>query len=284
MLSLLFALPALAQDPAPPPAAEAEAALHPLEGPAHVELGHDLAIDLPEGYVLLERADAVRFSESNGNFGNEDLLALVAPADGDWFVNIEFVADGYISDDDASELDADGLLQSYKEGTEASNEQRKAAGFDALTVDGWTDPPRYDAALHRLTWGLTGHDSDSTSVNHFTRILGRGGYASLDIIAAPEDLAVAKAGTDALLAATQFAPGARYEDFDPKTDRVAEYGMAALVLGGAGAVAAKSGLLAKLLAVLLAGKKFFVFAFLAVGAAVRKLFGGKAAPDASTPG
>ncbi|MBK9655205.1 MAG: DUF2167 domain-containing protein [Rhodanobacteraceae bacterium] len=52
-------------------------------------------------------------------------------------------------------------------------------------------------------------------------------------------------------AAVEFDQGARYADFNPDSDRTAEYGLAALIAGG---VAAKSGLLTKLLAVLFAAK------------------------------
>jgi uncharacterized membrane-anchored protein len=62
---------------------------------------------------------------------------------------------------------------------------------------------------------------------------------------------------------TNFTAGNRYADFNGSTDKVAEYGIAALVAGG---VAAKLGFFGKLLALLLAFKKLIV---LGVAAAVR---------------
>ena len=50
-----------------------------------------------------------------------------------------------------------------------------------------------------------------------------------------------------------------------KGDRVAEYGLTALVAGGVGAAAVKSGLLGKIW-------KALVFAVLAVGAALKRFF------------
>ncbi len=89
----------------------------------------------------------------------------------------------------------------------------------------------------------------------------------------------------ALLGTTAFAQGARYEDFDAKNDKVAEYGLAGLVMAGAGLGAAKLvklGLLAKfskvILAALIAGKKFIVIGLIALGAAVKKFFGAKKQP------
>ena len=59
-----------------------------------------------------------------------------------------------------------------------------------------------------------------------------------------------------MLAATTFKTGARYEDFDKKTDKVAEYGLMGLILGGAGlggAKVVKVGLLAACFKFLIAG-------------------------------
>ena len=85
-----------------------------------------------------------------------------------------------------------------------------------------------------------------------------------------------------MLGATHFDAGARYEDFNEKTDKVAEYGLTGLILAGAGLGAAKLvkiGLLAKfwklLLGLLIAGKKVIVVAVLAIGGAIKKFFGGK---------
>ena len=126
-------------------------------------------------------------------------------------------------------------------------------------------------------------------MNFNTRILGRRGYVSLNLVTAPESLATYKGNATTLLAATHFNTGARYEDFNEKTDKVAEYGLAGLILAGAGLGAAKLvkiGLIAKfwkvLLALLIAGKKAIVVAVLAIGAGLKKLFGGKAR-DEQTP-
>ncbi len=91
-----------------------------------------------------------------------------------------------------------------------------------------------------------------------------------------------------LLDATTFAKGQRYEDFDSKKDKVAEYGLAGLIAGGAGLAAlklAKVGLIAKfwnvILAGLLAAKKAVLLAFAAVAALFKRVFGKKKDPSAS---
>ena len=66
-----------------------------------------------------------------------------------------------------------------------------------------------------------------------------------------------------------FNDGSRYADFDPKVDKVATYGIAALV---AGDIAAKLGLFKMLLVFLVAAKKFLIIGFVAAAAWFRKLF------------
>jgi uncharacterized membrane-anchored protein len=72
-----------------------------------------------------------------------------------------------------------------------------------------------------------------------------------------------------VLTLTEFDAGQRYGDFNASTDKIAAYGIGALV---AGTIAAKAGLFAKLLAVLIAAKKFIIVGVLAVGAAIKKFF------------
>lgn len=258
-------------------------------GPRKVDLGHELNIDLPAGFVYLPPADSKKLLEKNGSFHNDSVLGLLAsdkPED-DWFVVVRFEDEGYIKDDD--KLDAEEILSSLRESLPEANEERKRRGFKPLSLDGWSEPPRYEKAQHHMVWALIVSDPDGKSVNFNTRILGRRGYVSLNLVTAPESLATYKGNATTLLAATHFNTGARYEDFNEKTDKVAEYGLAGLILAGAGLGAAKLvkiGLIAKfwkvLLALLIAGKKAIVVAVLAIGAGLKKLFGGKAR-DEQTP-
>ena len=68
----------------------------------------------------------------------------------------------------------------------------------------------------------------------------------------------------ALLAGLSFKPGHRYAEFRAG-DKVAAYGLTALVAGGVGAAVAKSGLFAKLW-------KGIVVGFFALVAATRRMF------------
>ena len=63
----------------------------------------------------------------------------------------------------------------------------------------------------------------------------------------------------------------------PSTDKVAAYGLAALIGGG---IAAKTGLIAKAVALLIAGKKAVILALAGVGAGIKRLLGKKQNPSA----
>ena len=285
---LLFAVSrASAETPAPAEQAEGaspEPTLAPewQTGPKDVSLGHELKLDLPSGYAYLPPGPAAKVLEKNGGFYNENLLGLIASTDPqqDWFVVARFEDSGFIKDDE--KIDADAILTDLKDGAKEANEERQKRGFKPLTVDGWSEPPRYDAARHHLVWALIVSDPDGKSVNLNTRVLGRKGYVSLNLVTDPEKLAQYRSNAQTLLAVTSFTTGARYEDFNEKTDKVAEYGLAGLVLAGAGLGAAKLvklGLLAKfskvIIGLLIAGKKAIVVAVLGLGALIKKLFSGR---------
>ena len=86
------------------------------------------------------------------------------------------------------------------------------------------------------------------------------------------NLAMVKDGMTRVLPMAEFNPGHRYADFKPGSDKLAAYGLAALVGGG---IAAKAGLFAKLGVFLLAFKKIILVGVVALGALLKKIFGGK---------
>lgn len=66
-----------------------------------------------------------------------------------------------------------------------------------------------------------------------------------------------------------FNQGNRYADFDASSDKVATYGLAALVAGG---VAAKMGLFKLIWVFILGAKKLIIVGVLAISNWLRKLF------------
>jgi uncharacterized membrane-anchored protein len=270
--------------------AEVPEAERPQVGPKQIDLGDELVLDLPALYGYFDRVQGKKLMERMGNQVDDSFRGLVFKKEAGWLIEIEYVGDGYVKDDDAAELKPDEILASIKEGTEEANEYRKEKGFPGIHVEGWTEPPRYERAQHHLVWGIRGKldDGKPASINFYTRVLGRRGYVAVNLMDDPATIETSKADGLTVLRATTFKPGARYEDFDSKSDKVAEYGLAALVATGAGVTAlklAKVGILAKfsgkLLALILAGKKVLVLLIVGIGAAIKKLFGAKQAAPAA---
>lgn len=248
-------------------------------GPKPLDLGHGIKLDLPEGFAFLGKPEAGQLMEKMGNLHNEDMLGLVVSKDenAEFVVTIDYEDTGHIKDDE--ELDAKELLESIQEGEDDYNAERKKLGFSAIHAAGWDESPHYDKQKHQLIWGLIVEASDGGSINYNTRILGRTGFVSLNLLTDKQHLAQYKPAGALLLANTSFEAGKRYGDFDASTDKVAEYGLTGLVLGGAGlglAKAAKIGLLAKfgkvLIGLLIAGKKVIVVGVIAAIAGLRALF------------
>ena len=75
-----------------------------------------------------------------------------------------------------------------------------------------------------------------------------------------------------LLAAIEYRAGQRYADFNPTTDKMAEYGIAALV---GGLAAKKLGLLAVIAAFAVKFSKLLIVGAIGVIYGVKKLFGGR---------
>jgi uncharacterized membrane-anchored protein len=77
----------------------------------------------------------------------------------------------------------------------------------------------------------------------------------------------------ALLTDYSYKQGERYAEYR-SGDKLAKYGLAALITGGAAAVAVKTGLFASLVLLFKKGAKVIVIAVVAVIAWLKKLFGG----------
>jgi len=262
----------------------------PQRGPKTIDLGNNLTLKLPEGYVFLDKANAAKLMERMGNKPDDDTVGIIARDEASWWILVSYDAEGYIKDDDAEKMDNDEILKTIREGTEAANKYRQERGFPAVHVDGWTESPHYDRAVHHLVWAIQGTSTRGSSINLNTRVLGRYGYASLNLIDGPENINASKPEVQKMLAATTFNAGARYQDVDVKHDKVAEYGLAALVAGGAGAVGlklVKVGLLAKfggkLIALLIAGKKALVLLLVSAGAGIKRLLGIKRKAQPTPP-
>jgi uncharacterized membrane-anchored protein len=260
------------------------------EGPHAVPMANQAVLNLPPNTLFIPQPQATKLLNAMGNPGTDERLqGLVFPSGDDgWFMTVRYEPSGYIKDDDAKEWNADELLKGYREGTEASNEERVKMGSPAIEVLGWAEAPAYDAATHRLAWAMSSRAKGAQAgepqgVNYNTYLLGREGYFSMNLVTALNDLPAHKPAAQALLAGLAFDEGKRYADFAPGTDKVAEYGLAALVVGVA---AKKLGLIALALAFVAKFAKVIFLAVAGFGALGSKLWKRKkaaAAPPAEPP-
>jgi uncharacterized membrane-anchored protein len=196
-------------------------------------------------------------------------LGLIAPQDFSWFVVFEYDDIGYVKDDDQNSLDADAMLESIREGTKAGNKERRKRGWPTMKILGWEQPPHYDPATQNLVWAVRGESEGQVNVNYNTRRLGRKGVMSVALVVDPPQLVGVLPTFNSLMEGFSFVPGQTYAEFR-SGDKIAEYGLTALVTGGAVAVAAKTGLLKWLW-------KGIVVAVVAIGAAIKGIFGRRSA-------
>jgi uncharacterized membrane-anchored protein len=169
-------------------------------------------------------------------------------------------------------------LESIRRGTEQANKQRKKMGIPAVTVIGWEQQPNYNPETHNLEWAIRGESEGEPVVNYNTRVLGRKGVMRVTVVGDPQEVKTALPDFKNLMAGYNFQTGQTYAEYKPG-DKVAKYGLAALVVGGAAVGAAKLGLFATLALFLKKAWKLVVVAVVAIVASLKKvvgrLFGGR---------
>lgn len=253
--------------------------LQPRQGEIEL-LNGQATLQVPENFYYLSPEDTERvLVEAWGNPPGTagDTLGMLFPSeytpfdDASWGVTIEYLDDGYVSDDDAGSIDYSDLLRQMKKETREASKLRVEQGYEPIELVGWAVEPFYDQQTHKLHWAreIRFGEQQPNTLNYNIRILGRKGVLILNFVAGMDQLEVINTQMDSVLALADFDAGSRYDDFNPDIDKVAAYGLGALV---AGKVLAKTGLLAALLIFL---KKFGVIILVGLGALAGKVFGRK---------
>jgi uncharacterized membrane-anchored protein len=255
-------------------------------GPSDIKLLDQATMTLRPDEAFVPKAEANGIMTAMGNGASPARYGLVVSRTkgARWLIDVRWVNEGYVKDDDAKEWQADTLLESLKEGTEKSNTDRERRGIPALEVVGWVQAPAYDATLHRLVWSLSLRNKGDAAgalqtINYNTYALGREGFFSLNLITRSDAIATDKDVVEQLLGTLTYGAGKRYQDFDQSTDRVAAYGLAALI----GAVAVKKiGLLAGLGVLFLKLWKVGLIALAGLAAGARRFMARRKPPAANT--
>lgn len=249
-----------------------------IDGPYTIKLDDEAVMKLPEGYTWVPPKEAEDYMKAVGNNVADRFFGMIYHDKIEGFVTIEYFPEGYIKDDEAKNWNADELLDNLKEGTKEQNKERVKKGIPPFEVIGWVEKPAYNSGTHRLVWSAALKDIGTTTpeaeqgINYNTYLLGRSGYISLDLVTVRSAIEKEKPLARQLLNAVEFNATRRYEDFDPKSDHMAEYGLAALV---GGIAAKKLGLLATIGIIFVKFWKIAIIALVACGAGVKQFFFGK---------
>ena len=251
-------------------------------GPGTAKVGNQAELKVPEGARFTGAEGTRKMLEMMHNPTGGSELGLLANNELDWFVIFEFEDIGYVKDADKEKLDGQAILKSLREGNEAGNEERKKRGWAPITIVGWHTAPFYNKETNNLEWCIKGASEGHDIVNYNTRILGRGGVMSANLLVAPEELDTTLPNIKTILKGFSYSEGQKYSEWK-SGDKIAKYGLSALVVGGAVGVAAKLGFLGKLAASLGKLWKFVIMGFIGIGAALKGLiFGKKKEPPAPT--
>jgi uncharacterized membrane-anchored protein len=238
-----------------------------FNGVGHI--GNQAIIQIPAGYAFLGASDTRHFLELNGNLPS-DTSYTIGPKDLRWFAEFDFEDSGHVSD--SEKLDPDSLLDTLKTHNREQQAEMKRRGLDPLILEGWFVEPHYDLVTKRLEWGIRLRTASGQPVVNYTiKLLGRRGVMDAVLVSDPQSLDKDTREFKSVLQGYSFSEGERYTEFRPG-DKVAEYGLSALIVGGAAAAAVKTGAFKWLAKFIYVG----VIALIAgIGGFFRKLFGRK---------
>ncbi|SFG84374.1 Uncharacterized membrane-anchored protein [Duganella sp. CF458] len=238
-------------------------------GPRAESIASKATLKTPSDKIqFLDDKNSRRFLELTGNLP-EDGNYTILDMEGGWWATFSFDQSGYVKEGD--KIDADALLKTLKDSDGPANEERKRLGMGALYTEGWYVPPHYDEKTKQLEWGLKVRSDNGISLNYTIRLLGRSGVMSATLVSSPETLDADVASFRKVLTGFDYNDGEKYSEFKPG-DHVAEFGLAALVTGGAAVIATKKGFWAAAALFLAKMWKLVAVGGIAVLAGLKSLF------------
>lgn len=235
------------------------------------------AVAFDTGRSLLVGPDAERllFLMNAVQFPNTE--AVLYDDESGVMVTFEFFEEGYVEDGDWTDVEASKLLDDIRAGTRDANREREKYGLGTMEVTGWAEEPNYDAETNTVRWAIEFAEGEGTTINATALSLSRSGYEQLTWVGSREQYAQLSGLLTTALDNHAFDEGHRYADFKDG-DKVAAYGVAALVAAATGAKLGK-GVIAAIIAVAVVFlKKGWIVILLAlggIGAWVMKLLGRK---------
>lgn len=212
------------------------------DGPFTADIEGIADVRVPAFYVFADAKNTKKIMKASGNLVTGIEVGLVAPEDLSWFVVFEFSEVGYVKDDEKDKLDPDAMFDQMLEDNQAANEERKREGIPALNLIDWEMAPKYNEYTNNLEWAIRLRDEEGTNhVNHNVRVLGRKGVMIVTLVVEDVDLYAKLPDFYKVMGDFAFTKGQKYAEYR-SGDKIAKYGLSALVVGGATVLAAKSGL------------------------------------------
>lgn len=198
-------------------------------------------LKVPEGYIFVLGEDAKKYTTINNEPFDDNLEAYVVDNSFTHSILLEFANAGFVTLDDWKHLDSEALLKAIRENTENANIERKKLGQVEIHVLGWVQKPTLDPVTKIVYWAIEADVGEpETSINAVALRLGREGFERVVWITNPSSFTTSGGSLETILQAHSFEKGFRYEDHQ-KGDRLAEFGIAALVTSSLGIKMLKAG-------------------------------------------
>ncbi|MSR32612.1 MAG: DUF2167 domain-containing protein [Gemmataceae bacterium] len=262
---------------------EAFAARQP--GPKKILLSDVAEINLTAEMAFIPAGPASSLMNALGNQSKGEIVGVVTEGmvGLESMTVLEVVREGHVADNDADNMNADSLIDQIRKGTEEANKMRAEKGIPSLHVEGWDEKPRYDKGRRMLVWSILAREEGLATLNFSQILLGRDSMLRVVTVGERADAQKTKLFAKLVVDKTSYVAGKGYEDFQPGVDKVAEYGLTALIVGLA---AKKLGLIAAVLVFLAKAWKLIAVVVVVVGGGLFKLFTGKkeTPPDETTNG
>ncbi|MCK6601875.1 MAG: DUF2167 domain-containing protein [Bacteroidetes bacterium] len=244
-------------------------------GPGKALMGELAEITLSEHQIFGNGDDARKFLVYNQNLTSGQEVGMVLDTVDGWWTVFEYSDIGYVKDDEKDDLDSTAMMEAMQENMEGANEARAEQGFPKMTILGWATAPNYNPVTNNLEYAIRGiSEGSSVFINHTIKLLGRQGVMEVTLVTGPENYHQNLQPFRKSLDSFSFTSGNKYAEFR-EGDKIAEYGLTALVLGGAAALAVKSGFFNTILKALVAFWKLIAVGLVAAGSAVWKFLTGR---------
>ena len=239
------------------------------------DLGGVAKIAIPKGYRFTQGSGASRVLELFGNLPMPSASGMLTTEGiGPWII-FGYDDSGHVKDDEKDSINADELLEFRRERLAESNQVRKQRGILELAILGWAMPPRFNDTTKTLEWAVRIQSLDGKggeSVNYETRLLGRTGSMKVQLVCDPEEFQPLLSEFQRVMGGFSYVEGQRYAEFR-EGDKVAKYGLTALIAGTGAFAAAKMGLFGKLGVLVAKLGKGIILVIAGALAGLKKLFG-----------